>query len=124
MPALLVSTLLLSRMKHIVREDSDPTIYDTSLARSGMESSKTEGRAMKRWVIVGVAVAFAVVLSLTIIIFAKTNTATANCQPPVSVGVPVATPNDAQKQYVSTHNCGVTPRPWHSSTMAVPEPSK
>jgi hypothetical protein len=78
---------------------------------------------MKRWGIVGVAVAFAVVLSLTII-FAKTNTATATCQPTVSAGIPVATPNDAQRQYVSTHNCGVTPRPWHSSTVTVPEPSK
>jgi phage tail protein X len=73
----------------------------------------------RRWGVVGVVVAVALVLSVTIFVV-RANTAIASCQPTVSAGIPVATPDAAQQQYASTHNCGVTPRPFHSSTQTVP----
>lgn len=76
-----------------------------------------------RWGIVGLVVAVALILSVTIFVI-KANTAAATCQPTVSAGIPVLTPDAAQQQYANMHNCGVTPRPWHSSTETIPTPGK
>lgn len=75
----------------------------------------------KRLGFVGVVAAVILVLSITIFVV-NVYTAAASCQPAVSTtGIPVATPNAAQKQVASMHNCGGNPLPYHTSTQTGPQ---